>query len=132
MTLRQYITVMFLATVFCWIAWWFVLINVNPFQGDSLGFFFFYLSLFLALMGSISILSFLGRRFLSRTDAPMFRYVQKSFRDAVFFGIVIVVLMFLQGLGYLKWWNIGIFALLLIFALALIATKQKPDNSYLQ
>jgi len=129
MTLRQYLTIMLLATIFCWIAWWFVISNVDPFQGDGLGFFFFYLSLFLAILGTLSLLTFVVRKILSRQNLPMFRYVQKSFRDAIFIALLVVLLLFLQAQGYLHWWNLGIFAVGLLLLLALVFTTKKQQTT---
>ncbi|MFZ2189703.1 MAG: hypothetical protein WA057_03040 [Candidatus Magasanikiibacteriota bacterium] len=115
MTLKQYFTVMILGSILCWAAWWIVVINIDPFQDTGLGFSFFYISLFLALLGTISIFAFMIRRFFSKEQLPMFRYVQKSFKDSVFFSGLIIVLLYLQGINYLRWWN----ALLLLGALIL-------------
>ncbi len=120
---------MLLATIFCWIAWWFVISNVDPFQGDGLGFFFFYLSLFLAILGTLSLLTFVVRKILSRQNLPMFRYVQKSFRDAIFIALLVVLLLFLQAQGYLHWWNLGIFAVGLLLLLALVFTTKKQQTT---
>ena len=129
MTLRQYLTIMLLATIFCWIAWWFVISNVDPFQGDGLGFFFFYLSLFLAILGTLSLLTFVVRKILSSQNLQMFRYVQKSFRDAIFIALLVVLLLFLQAQGYLHWWNLGIFAVGLLLLLALVFTTKKQQTT---
>ena len=48
MTLRQFISIMIFATVFCWSAWVLVIFNIDPFQASISEFVFFYLSLFLA------------------------------------------------------------------------------------
>jgi len=44
MNLKQYLIIMLLGTVFCWISWVFVIINIDPFQDSGIGFTFFYFS----------------------------------------------------------------------------------------
>lgn len=111
MTLRQYILIMFLATLLCWVAWGFVIFNVDPFRDSTLGFFFFYTSLFFALIGSISLLVFLFFQVLKKSDRPMYRYVQQSFRVGLIVSGIISLLLFLQGRNILTKWN----SILLLF-----------------
>lgn len=120
---------MILGSILCWAAWWIVVINIDPSQDTGLGFSFFYISLFLALLGTISIFAFIIRKLFSKEQLPMFRYVQKSFRDSIFFSGLIIVLLYLQGINYLRWWN----ALLLLGALVLYlafvwSTKNNHNN----
>ena len=127
MTLRQYIIIMSIATAFCWIAWFLVLKNIDPYQGGNAGFVFFYLSLLLALVGTFSIVIFLMRRLFFRTPLPIFRHVQKSFHNSFFLSSVIIILLFLQGKNYLRWWNAGVFlaAVILIIFTKFTNNKQK-------
>ncbi len=99
MTLKQYLTLMILSTVLCWAAWIFVLVNVDPTQTSAIGFLFFYISFLLAIIGSASLLLFGIYKRVSRGELPMFRLVQKSFRDASAIAVVISALLYLQGRG---------------------------------
>ena len=129
MTLRQYITIMILASILCWTAWGVVIINIDPFTDTGIGFSFFYVSLFFALLGTLSVFTFLIRQFTSREVLPMYRYVQRSFKDAFLFSIVLIVLLFLQGKAYLNWWNTLIFLIALIFIVSFnISTKKKSTE----
>lgn len=122
MTLRQYITTMIFATLLCWVAWGFVIINVDPFEVNALGFVFFYVSFFLALLGTISLIIFFVYRFFASRDLPLFRYVQISFRQALVISVFLVGFLYLQGRGYLNLWNgslLGtIFVLFISFSLS--------------
>ena len=113
MTIRQYIFIMTLATALCWVSWGFVIKNVDPFQASALSFVFFYISLLLALVGTISIFVFSLRYFFSRRMQPMFRFVQQSFHEAIVFSVALVTLLYLQGKGLLFGW-IGLTFVLLI------------------
>ncbi|MFH1947273.1 MAG: hypothetical protein ABIJ23_03905 [Candidatus Magasanikbacteria bacterium] len=127
MTLRQYITIMILASILCWTAWGIVIINIDPFTDTGIGFAFFYASLFFALLGTISVFAFFIRQLFSREALPMFRYVKRSFSDSFFISVSLVVLLFLQGKAYLTWWNTGIFLLALAFILAFSFTTKKES-----
>jgi hypothetical protein len=126
MTLKQYFTVMVLGSILCWATWWIVILNIDPFQDTGLGLSFFYISLFLALLGTISILAFMIRKVFSKMELPMFRFVQKSFQDSLFLSILIIFLLYLQGSNYLRWWNgiILIVSLVLYFIFVWSTKKQ--------
>ena len=102
MTLRQYIFTMALATVLCWFAWAFVLMNVDPFQTVGTGFIFFYMSIFLALLGTISIIIFFCYYWFDHDEPPLFRYVQMSFRQSFIVSLGITTLLYLQGKEWLS------------------------------
>lgn len=121
---------MIIGAVLCWIAWGFVLLNIDPFQDTGAGFSFFYVSLFFAFLGTISLASFLIRYYFSKDDLPLFRFVQKSFRDALLISAVLIGLLFLQGRKYLQWWNIGIAAVAIILLLIFkFFNKEKAGNN---
>lgn len=105
MNLRQYLATMLFATILCWIAWGFVVLNVDPFQTVSLGFIFFYVSLGLALLGTISLVVFGGYYFFSKQDVPLFRFVQLSFRQSVLVSLFAIMALYLQGKDWLSFWN---------------------------
>lgn len=128
MNLKQYIIIMLLGTLFCWIAWIFVILNIDPFQDTGVGFLFFYISFTFALLGTISIFSFLIRQSIGKNKLPMFRYVKQSFKDALFFTLVFILLLFLQGKGYLNWWNTIIFNLVVLLSSIFILSNKTNNN----
>lgn len=111
MNLRQYLLIMFFATLLGWVAWIFVILNVDPYQDSVLGFFFFYISLFFSLIGTVSLISFLLTQIFPRPQVPMYRLVQKSFRIGLLLSGIFILLLFLQGKGILTKWN----SILLLF-----------------
>lgn len=133
MTLRQYLVIMSVATILCWIAWGIVLINVDPNQAPAIGFAFFYLSLFLAFVGTFSIIFFIWHHFFSKKDYPMFRYVQKSFRQAIFAAGLLVFILFLRGAGLIRLWNllplIGFFIILFLFNKTVRSTQERQNSN---
>lgn len=130
MSLRYYLATMFLATTLCWLSWVYVLLNVDPFETSWVGYGFFFLSLFLASVGTWSILLFGLYYYWYRAAWPLFRYVQKSFRDAAWLALGGTALLWLQGAGYLTWVSgltlAGVFILISAFTLSL---KPRRDSN---
>lgn len=129
MSLRQYLSIMIFSTILCWIAWGMILVTVDPFQTTSTGFIFFYASLFLALIGSGSLLTFFLYKIFSRTGEPLFRYVQKSFRDGFLAATLVVVMLALQGGGLLRWWNAALCAGTIGIGVAFRLSSRRADEN---
>ncbi|PIR78400.1 MAG: hypothetical protein COU28_01805 [Candidatus Magasanikbacteria bacterium CG10_big_fil_rev_8_21_14_0_10_36_16] len=115
MNLRQYIATMLFATILCWLSWVFVITNVDPFTTPISGFAFFYGSLFLSVMGTLSLIFFLFYKLFGDKNLPMFRYVEVSFRQAMFLSLFVILALFLQGQNYLNMVTASL--LLVIFVL---------------
>ncbi len=137
MTLRQYLAIMGFATVLGWVAWVFVIFNVDPFRDSGLGFLFFFLTLAFALIGTFSIIIYTLYSLFSRKLIATFRMVQRSFSYATLISITAVSLLFLQGKGILNLWNtlifIGILVFLFLFKLSLnIAHARKNPIQFVE
>lgn len=115
MTLRQYILIMVLGTLLCWVSWGFVLLNVDPFRDAGLGMLFFFISLFFALLGTSSLIGFGMLQLLSRRFVPMYHHVKRSFTIGVSISAFLVVLLFLQGKQILSPANAGILVGIIVF-----------------
>lgn len=113
MTLRQYLILMSISAIFCWIIWASVLYLIDPTTAGILGFVFFYLSLFLSLAGTLSVLGLLLRMKLSKEEA-VFKTVTTSFRQATMLGLLVIGSLFLKSKNLLTWWNIVFLILALI------------------
>lgn len=129
MTLKQYLATMIIASIMCWTAWIFVLLNVDPFHANALSFVFFYIGLLLALAGSLSILFFLLYRIFSRKDLPLFRYVRRSFGESTLISSFLVFLLFLKGQEYLNLWNGVILAAIFILAISFKFSLKFPVHT---
>ena len=101
--------------VFCWAAFLVVIFKIDPFSSGFIGLFSFYLILFLAFMGTLSLIGFFIRSiFLKKT--VLFRHIGISLRQAIMFSVLIVVSLMLQANKLFTWWN----AILLILSLTLM------------
>jgi len=107
MTLKVYLTLMVITTLICWTAFAFVLWTVNPEQTNWSGFLLFYLSLFLAITGSATIVGFLIR-FRSLKRELAFRLVKTAFRQSFIFAFLIVSTLFLLSRDLFTWLNLAL------------------------
>ena len=126
MTIRQYLLLMTICTIICWAGWLLVLFFINPETTTSLGYLLFYVSLFFAVVGTLAVLNYIFRlvftRILSKPET-----VQVSFRQAIFFGLVIVVALFLQANNLMTWLNVLFLILLITIIEFLILSLKKED-----
>jgi len=124
MTLRKYLNLMLICTLVCWGVWVLSIFLISPQSAGTLGFILFYFSLFLAILGSASIIGFVIRARLGKT--PIFMQVSISFRQGVWLASTVVFLLLLQGFHLLRWWNLALFILLVgIIELFVLTTRRR-------
>ncbi len=122
MSLKQYLTLMSIAFILCWLSFFMVIFFINPQEAGFLGFFLFYLSLFLALTDTFALAGFFLRIWL--LDRPIFTQVIVSFRQAIWFSLFVVFCLILQSKRLLNLWVI----ILLILFLSFIESLFKQRN----
>ncbi len=105
MSLKKYLILMGLLTAVCWILWVVVIFNINPFEAEFLGLLLFYISLFLALLGTLSLIGFFLRTLFSKQEL-VFKHLGGSLRQAFFFSTLIVGTLLLKGTKLYSWWAI--------------------------
>lgn len=106
MSLLRYLLLMILATAIMWGAWITVIQSVDPFDTDLLGYFLFYASFSLALAGTFALVGLFFRTMLLKQEL-MFQKVAISFRQGIFFAILIDGFLILQSQRLLTWYNIA-------------------------
>lgn len=114
MTLRSYIAFLLFGTAACWAAFSLVIANLDPGAGSWLVFTAFYVTLFLALLGTFSLLGMGIRLTLLRHESALTQVVI-AFRQAFSFSFLVVAALFLQGEGLLQWWNVAMLIASLTF-----------------
>lgn len=128
MTLRQYLFLMSLGTLTCLTAWIFLLFNIDPVNTDTISFVFFYASLFLSLLGIISIVSLWIKIKFLKSEEVVFRHVKKTFRQGAINASLVILLLVLQQFRLLTWWNLIILIVLGILIEATIFSNRKFSN----
>lgn len=114
MTLRQYLLIMVLSTFMCLAAWGIVIFNIDPERDSSVGHIFFYVTLFFSLVGTISLINFGLYRLVTKSDYPLFRLVQKSFRNGVIGSILLIFMLWLQVMNILNLWTAAMLIILFL------------------
>jgi len=119
---------MSLATFACYLAFLAIIYFFDPFVNGFLAMLFFYLSLFLALIGTFSLLGLFVRNIFTK-DKLVFRKVIVSFRQSIWFALLIVICLYLKSANLLIFRNV----VFLIFAFALLelffmSYKSKPSK----
>ncbi len=107
MTLRSYLIIMLITTLLCWAAFIFVLWSINPEITNWLGFSLFYLSLFLALVGTGALIGFVIR-FVGLKHELVFRSVRDAFRQSFLFSFLITAVLFLLSKNLFSWLNLAL------------------------
>lgn len=125
MTLRRYLFLMSVASLLCWLAWIFVLLSIDPATSGLLGFMFFYLSLWLAVVGSFSVLGFLARRLVIHEDEIVFRHVKQTFRQSIIVASLTVLALLFLAHELLAWWNVMLLILAAVFVEGIIFTNRR-------
>jgi len=125
MNLKQYLSFTLFSTLLAWLAWVVVILNINPFETSLIGFIFFYTSLFLALIGSISLIIFLFYKFFAGDDLPLFKYVMISLKQSLFTACFLILLIFLQMKSLLTWFNFSILIIIFILIISFTITIKK-------
>ncbi|MFA5210902.1 MAG: hypothetical protein WC414_00170 [Patescibacteria group bacterium] len=133
MNLKQYLSIMFFSTILSWIAWGFVIVNIDPFETSWLGFLLFFLSLAAGLIGLVSILIFLLYKFFASDELPLFRYVSASLKQSLIISFFLLTFLFLQMKSLLTWFNgiilLVIFILVISFTISISINKKNHNQN---
>ncbi len=128
MTLKNYLIFMAVVTGICWGAWAFVAGIVDPTKTNWLGFVLFYLSLFLALAGTFSLVGFVFRFVIFKGEVA-FRAVKLAFRQSFVFSFFVIILLLLAAKSLLTWMNFGILAVLFVALEFFVASRSKNNHN---
>jgi len=105
MTLKKYLIIMIVMTLLCWFGFIYVIFSINPDITNWIGFSLFYVSLFLALVGTSALIGFVVR-FISLKQELVFYLVKEAFRQSFLFSSLIVISLLLLSRGLFTWMNL--------------------------
>lgn len=106
---------MAVTTAVCWGAFILVLFRIDPYTAGSIGLLLFFVALFFAIWGTLSLLGFVFR-FIFLKDAIPFRFIGVSLRQAFWFAIISCLTLFLASQRLFTWWA----GVLLVLGLAIL------------
>jgi hypothetical protein len=128
MTLKMYLLIMSIASALSWAFFFFVIFSVNAFTTNWVGFALFYASLFISLIGTITLLGFVLRFTVLRKEL-VFRLVSAAFRQSFLFSFLVISILFLLSKDLFTWINAALLAMSLtvleFFSQAARTTKAK-------
>lgn len=114
MSLRAYLLGLSASSALCWLAFVLTLVNTNPTQGGQAAKLSLYISLGIAVLGSLTLLGYAARRYLARNELK-YSLIRDSFRQAALGTLLLVAGLLLQAVRLLSWWDI-----LLLVAIAVL------------
>ena len=110
--MRVFLFFITVGAVLFWLGWGIIIFYLDPEQASILNFVSFYVSLFLALVGTIFLFgNALRAKFFKRQ--LLNSRVSTSFRQAIFFAALIFGWATLQSFGLASWWNVILLILIL-------------------
>jgi predicted ABC-type exoprotein transport system permease subunit len=132
MSIRQYLATMAFATLLGWVVWILVLFYIDPTTTESIGFWFFYISLFLSLLGTYSVIALAIKIKLVKHEEIIFRQTKKTFKQALIFSSYAIVTLFLSQRDLLNWWNFFLLTSVYLFMEGAILTNRNKRNQYVK
>lgn len=115
LTHKKYLTVVGGAGFLAWLAFVTVILKFNPYESTSLALSFFYLSLFIALSCTLTLIGYFFRLWLYKNEV-FYVHINISLRQGVLLSVIAIGCLVLLMLEVLTWWS----GVLLIFAATLL------------
>ncbi|MDO8584443.1 MAG: hypothetical protein Q7R83_04675 [bacterium] len=104
MPFKTYLWCMSIAALFAWVGWVYVLVSINPIESGFVGHLLFYITLLLALTGTLAVVGLLFR-LRAKKDQMLFREVRIAWRHAILLSIACIASLLLASRDLLTWWN---------------------------
>jgi len=115
MSHKKYILIIGLTALLSWAAFATVIFKFNPYESISLALVFFYVSLFISLSTTFTLLGYFFRLWLYRNEV-FYLHINISLRQGIILSLIAVCCLILLMLNVLTWWSGG----LLILAASLL------------
>lgn len=115
MTFKQYLFFMSLGTFAAVAAWVVVLQSINPVLAGVSGRLMFYITLFVALVGTFALVGTMIRVLVVHKKAIVSREVARAFRHSILFSSIIILNLLMASVEYMKWWTVLLTVLFVAF-----------------
>lgn len=106
MSFRWYLIWMGFGTGLAWVAWVIILMTVNPYEAGIVGLLFFFITLFLSCVGTLSLLGIAYRVGIRRRNVMLSREVRIAFRHALLVSAVAMLALWFSSQQYFRWYSI--------------------------
>lgn len=104
---KNYLYIILGTSLFAWAGFFTVIFKFDPFANTSVSLAFFYLSLFIALSGSFTLIGYYFRIWLYRNEI-FYIHLNMSLRQGVLLALIAVSCLVLLMLKVLTWWSGGL------------------------
>jgi hypothetical protein len=101
------------ATVLGWVSWVVVLNKMSPFLSGGLALGFFYSSLFLAVMGTFTLILYYLRLVFGNAESGP-KYLNAALRQGSLLSSMVCVGLAFQRLRILTWWDAGLLLMIVL------------------
>lgn len=125
MNFRSYLILMALATLAAWLSWALVMHGVDPVRSGALGFLLFYMTLWIAMIGSLAILGVLVRLW-RRNGELASRIVIRSLRQGILLSALFIVSLILFSHDWFRWWTMLLTVLIAAFIELTFLSSRRP------
>ncbi|MFC1663336.1 hypothetical protein ACFL04_04220 [Patescibacteria group bacterium] len=129
MSLKKYLISISVSTLLAWLSWVTVLFYIDP-EAGWLAHVLFHGALFLAIMGTFSVIGFYVRAKIYH-EIALFKHVGISFRQAAWLSLFSIGSLVLMGAELFAWWSVSIFALsLIILEIFFLSSTKEPKHGH--
>ncbi len=104
MSHHKYISIIGFAGILAWIAWIVVVTKLSPYANMELSLMFFYLTFFIAVSCTFTVLGFYFRLWLFKNEI-FYKHINVSLRQGVFLSLITMFSLVFQMLRVLTWWS---------------------------
>lgn len=103
MGLRTYLSSIGLGTVLAWFGWAMIILHIAPREASAPGFIMFYLTLGVALVGTLTLVFSIFRVYILRRSVVE-REIRTSFRHAILCSLIVIISLVLSAAGRFSVW----------------------------
>lgn len=118
----KYLTIIGIAGIIGWFGWIITLTKLNPFESTGMALGFFFITLFIALMCTFTILGFYFRVWIYKNEI-YYKHINISLRQGIMLGLIVVISLALQLLGVLNWLSGFLLVIIMLLIEAYISLK---------
>lgn len=104
MTHHRYISFIALAGTLAWVAWLVVINKLTPYETMGLALTFFYITLFVALTCTFTVIGFYFRVWLFKNEI-FYKHINIALRQGIFLGLIAIFALVFQMMRVLNWWS---------------------------
>ena len=122
MLLRLYLYTIFFLTLIFWATSSIFIFYINPFKSDTTILSIFFVSLFSALFGTITLLGFYLRIKFTKKEA-VFEYLKLSLRQGALIAALALGILGFFALGIFTWWTAVLFFIIIILLELILRSK---------